>query len=319
MKSIIITLACLFTSNILLGQTQEVFLEAKGKFCVRLSYDTAHVYNWTVDYNKHIAIKRKILRCTNILVRNAGHNFADKSYTLAQEGNVWYLAYTGKKKVRLDTTKNTQNIYYALNSGYYTAEYSKMSEIINKANPRNRHSYYNTYSSWNTIPNQYAHYLDFKPPADKRIKFMQDSILKNLAKYEHIRNFIAQNASTASYETLKDSLSKLSTVGNVKINSEMKTEMWLYYIKAVHEIAEQKPEFFFKLAEDLPDNQHDIFFSINQTEKQLLVKLQLAKGNEIVKKKFFKEHRRDKRAAVAGSPLFIAVIGAIIVAIGLAL
>ena len=89
MKSIIITLACLFASNMLSGQTQETFLEAKDKFCVHLRHDTARVYHWTVQHHKHIATERNVLRCTHILVRNAEHSFADKSCTLVQEANVW--------------------------------------------------------------------------------------------------------------------------------------------------------------------------------------------------------------------------------------
>ena len=95
----------------------------------------------------------------------------------------------------------------------------------------------------------------------------------------------------------------------------MKTEMRLYYFKAVHEIAEQRPEFFFQLAEDLPDNQQDIFLSINYTKKQLLAKLKSTKGNEMVKKKFFKEKRFEKGIIYQAVLYCAALIGLVVLVV----
>jgi hypothetical protein len=214
----------------------------------------------------------KCLRDTDTLSRDANHSFRGKKYSIVFERKGWLLTQKGEKKVRkipLDTVKNLKNAYYILNQAYYLTQHSKMSDELGKLYSFNPLHSVESYHHWLNLPMKEVHYLDFRELANNDIAQIKQATIQKLDKYENITKFVAQNAKTATYEILRDSLSKLSS----KKDKQPEVEKWRYYLKTVHEIAEQRPEFFFKLAEDLPDAQHDIFFSVNMNEKALLAKL----------------------------------------------
>lgn len=316
MKKNFALLTCLLISDLISAQTNpnEVFLHSKDQNYAILKGDTAFVYSLGIFYHK--LGDYKCLRGIDTLLKNTNNSFMGKKHSVSLEHKGWVLTQKFEKKIyktSLDTAKNITNTYYTLNLGYYLTQYSDMSREINKLYPLTQLHDTGAYQAWIVLPSKDIHYLDFRKLADKHISTIKQVAIQKLEKHESIKGFIAQNAKTAPYEVLRDSLSKLST-GKER---QQDTEKWRYYLKAVHEIAEQKPEFFFKLAEDLPDNQHDIFFSINFNEKELLAKLKLAEGNKAVKKRFFKAKRSDKRFAIVAVTAYVASLvlfyGALIV------
>ncbi len=306
MKQIFALLACLLISNILSAQTNpnEVFLHSKDHHYTILRDDTTFVYIMQMRYDRRESAMKPYLHHIDTILRNKGNNFTGVNCRLIQENNAWFLFQKRKRKerkTRLDTAQNVTEVYYKLNEAYYIAQYLKMSSEIDKTYPLSQPNHYEAYESWNNLPYKIKHYLMFQNLANNKIDAVKHAIMQRLEKYESVKKFIAQNAKTASYEVLRDTLSKLST-GKGR---QQDIEKWRYYLRAVHEIAEQKPEFFFKLAEDLPDNQHDIFFSIDHTEKELLAKLKSVVGQESIKKKFIKEKRSEKRFAIIGVTSYV--------------
>ncbi len=302
MKQTFTLLACLLMSNILSAQidANELLLHLRNRYYVILRSDTAFVQKTKQPY-------------LYTLTRNTNNGFVGAKYKLIQENNAWFLARKRKKKehkMRLDTAKNVIEAYHKLNEAYYVAQHLKMRSDIDKAYPLNYQYYHEPYQAWKDLSYKTMHHLKFRSLIDNDINQTKHKIVQRLETYEGIKEFITKNAKTASYETLRDTLSKLSIAeGNQQDN-----EKWRYYLKAVHEIAEQKPEFFFKLAEDLPDNQDDIFFSVRFQERKILAKLKSATGQESIKKKFFKEKRSEKIANI--KEVSLGIISSILEGIG---
>lgn len=299
MKQFLMMLTCSMMSHILFAQapTDELFLQAKDRFYVILKSDIAFVYTISFYFDKHSDVKKPYLNHTDTLTKKRAHSFVGTRCSLTQEKNTWYLTRVDKKKelkMLLDSIKDVKNIHYKLNDAYYLATYFKMTKEIRKLYPLSDHHYTEAYHSWDNLPYKYTHYLSFRKLADNKIDALKHTLVQKLEQYESLKKFVTQNAKTASYETLRDTLSKLSSGKGW----QQDIEKWRYYLRTVHEIAEQRPEFFFRLAADLPDNQHDIFFSVDNHEKALLAKLKLAEADKSIKKKFFKEKRRDKISAV---------------------
>jgi hypothetical protein len=63
--------------------------------------------------------------------------------------------------------------------------------------------------------------------------------------------------------------------------------------KVVNEVSKRRPEYFFRIAEDFPNNRNIIFTAV-EDDKKVINALKLANGNEKIKKEFFKDYKFGK-------------------------
>jgi hypothetical protein len=223
------------------------------------------------------------IAATDTLIIHEDGSYSGNKTKVVKENNKLYLIITGKKtsKFLLNTVKDPDLSNYNLNNAYYLDHYFKMCEELNKLYPLNHNSFRNGFWMWKEIPNKNMDYLVFRNFADKRLKEIKDSISEVQNRYVRLTNYITGNLQTPDYHLLKDSLTKLP--------AEYKSSSW-YYGTVVNEIAKQRPEYFFRLAEDFPDNQNLIFGSI-ENSKQVIQGLKAVEGYGDAKKAFFKDRR----------------------------
>ena len=223
------------------------------------------------------------IAATDTLIIHEDGSYSGNKTKVVKENNKLYLIITGKKtsKFLLNTVKDPDLSNYNLNNAYYLDHYFKMCEELNKLYPLNHNSFRNGFWMWKEIPNKSMDYLVFRDFADKRLKEIKDSISEVQNRYVRLTNYIIGNLQTPDYHLLKDSLTKLP--------AEYKSSSW-YYGTVVNEIAKQRPEYFFRLAEDFPDNQNLIFGSI-ENSKQVIQGLKAVEGHGDAKKAFFKDRR----------------------------
>jgi len=189
-----------------------------------------------------------------------------------------------EKKFLLDTVKDLMNANHILNNAYFHDAYFRMSNELHQAYPLYHHSFGNVCVLWQGIINKESDHLHFRTFTDCRIKTIKDSISAIQDVYTRVSAYIVQNLSALDYSTLKDSL--------VRLPVEYEKSSW-YYGAVVNEIAKQKPETFFRIAEDFPENRDILFFAVGD-EKQTLQGLKNVAGHDEMKKKFLKQRRTDK-------------------------
>lgn len=220
---------------------------------------------------------------TDTLTRNSEDTYSSSKTKIISENDKLYLVTDFKKtrKFLLDTVKNISVANNNLNNAYYLDQYFKMSNELNKMYPLYHHSFRNGFYSWKELPNNNIDYLQFRDFADQRLKEIKDSISRIQDRYITLTNYIIQNVRIIDYNTLKDSLTGLP--------AEYKYSSW-YYGTAVNEIAKQRPEYFFKLAEDFSSNRSLIFFAI-ENNKDVIAGLKAVEGHDEIKKAFLRHKK----------------------------
>lgn len=226
------------------------------------------------------------IAATDTVLKNEDGSYSGNETKLARQNNKLYLITNHKKisKFLLDTVKNPDIAFQNLNNAYYLDHYFKMCEEINQLYPLNHNSFRTGFSMWKILQNKSIDHLAFRDFADKHLKEIKDSIIQVQDRYVRLTNYIMANLKTLDYSFLKDSLTKLP--------AEYKYSSW-YYGSVINEIAKQRPEDFFQLAEDFPNNQNLIFGSV-EDNKQVIRGLKATEGHSAIKKAFFKDRRFGK-------------------------
>ncbi|HEX6332706.1 MAG TPA: hypothetical protein VFZ78_00690 [Flavisolibacter sp.] len=199
-------------------------------------------------------------------------------------GDEQFLFLSSKKSTRqfrVAPVQDLEQAYENLNNAYYLDAYFRMKDSINKAYPLQHHSFRNAFSSWRSVTHKNMHYLQFREYADRRLQEINDSIRRRQDHFVALTDYLRRNIKTMEYPTLKDSLLVLPVDYPY---------MSKYFSTVVGEMARQQPEYFFRLAQELPQHQHLIFFSVEK-EKATLAGLQAVEGYPEVKKAFFKTRK----------------------------
>lgn len=226
------------------------------------------------------------IRNIDTLIKQSAGNYIGKTTKLIYENNKSFLEIElmKTKKFLLGTVKNLEVANRNLNNAYYLDNYFKMSEELNKTYTLNHHSFRNGFSAWKELPDKELDYLKFKEFAKKRLREIKDSISYLQDSRIKLTNSIIKNAKTVDYNTLKDSLMKLPAEF-ISLSG--------YYSKVINEVAKQKPEYFFKLAEDFPNNRILIFNSV-EDDKEVVKGLKAIEGHNEIKKEFLKDKKMGK-------------------------
>jgi len=226
------------------------------------------------------------LVATDTVERQPDGSYAGKDVQIVSENERLYLvtASNNGKRFSLAPVKSLDITNNKLNNAYYLDHYFQMSEELNKAYPLYQHSFRNGFSSWKKLQNKEITHEQFRGFVDQHLQKFKDSIVQAQNRYVVLTNYIISNLKTFDYTPLRDSL--------VKLPAEYKYQSW-YFGTVINEVSKQRPEYFFRLAEDFPANRSLIFGAV-EDNKEVIRELKLVEGHDQIKKEFFKERRSDK-------------------------
>lgn len=306
MKNFIATAILAFITPALFGQQDAdgVFLQTNSKtrlYYVHLNISIARVFQ--MGSYLDVAGRGYSIKEEDTLTRQADGTYSGNNIRMMLQENKWYLLTRSKKPVKLvlDRAKNLKEVNHNLNNAYYLDNYFEMSNELNQSYRLNHHSFRNGFLSWKELPNQETDHFAFRNFADQQLKMIRDSISSTQNSYVSLMSGILQNLKTIEYDSLKDSLSKLPLVnGSVS----------RYYATVLNQLASQKPEYFFRLAEDSPALRSSIFSAVEDNEAAVQ-NLKTAKGHDEIKKQFFKDRRFSKTMPYRIAAMY-AVVGGLL-------
>lgn len=241
------------------------------------------------------------------LVKQTGIN--DESYTgkrahLSQSGNKYYLKLerTGPKKheaVELNLSNSVEKDYLEINRAYWLDAFIKLSIEINSRFSLQHYSF-RGFHNFDHGNQDLLPYEQFKILADNKIKTLRDSLISKHSNYTSITNDVINNFGSIEYSLIKERLEKLGE----------KPEGYSYFNVILQRVCNERPEWFYKLAEDIPSNKELMFSSVYGNS--IVKKLKAVKTDSPVKKEFIKYKRKDRRltfTAIGTSIVGAALLG----------
>ncbi|MEI9808740.1 MAG: hypothetical protein WDO16_13265 [Bacteroidota bacterium] len=237
--------------------------------------------------------------------------FTGDKATIREAGNKLYLVAQhrkGTKKMEIDTVSNPDLANTHINNAYWWDKFFGLCKEINATFTLHHYSFRNGIALWDSFDNKGIYYKDFKLYADSRIQTIRDSIIAAQTPYVALANELTANMATIDYASLKERLPNLIT------ENSNRTE---YFATVVHSICNNRPELFFKLAEDLPGKKEMLFDAVD--DKETIKKLKAIESDSPAKKDFLKAKKKDKAfrtkmitnvalgAAVLGAGIFFLV------------
>ena len=146
------------------------------------------------------------------------------------------------------------------------------------------YSFRGGFNSWQTLSNKNIDHAEFRKFTDHRLAEIEDSIRKAQAGHIFVTHKLIQEMPSIEYDSLKENIFKLPTAWNSSSR---------YFGKALNELSKQRPELYFRMAEDFPEHRQLIFASV-EDNKHVIETLKAVEGYSEVKKQFFKERRFNK-------------------------
>ena len=283
------------------GQGAERFFQTRSKthfYYVEVNDTMATIYKMGRYLDK--AGTGYSIRQTDTLTRNSEGRYTGKELSIAGEDGKRYLATEGKKVKRLllDGVTHSNTVHQHLNNAYFLDRYFEMSEDLHKTYPLYHHSFRNGFRVWEDLQNKETDHLLFRSFANQRLNALKDSIRQQQEGYVLLTSHLIGHINSMDYPALKDSLSKLPAAYG---------QASAYYATVLNEVAKQRPDHFFRLAEDLPDQRALIFGAVADS-KEVVQGLKAVKGHDAVKKAFFKDRKFGKTIPykIIGAYVFLA-------------
>lgn len=304
-RSLFILLLLIQFTNILAQNNNEgVFLSSTGK--TQLTYVELTAQAGTVFKLGRWIDKGgsgySMLTVDTILLHPGAPIFllTGKTTTLQQTGNKLYLNLQDRKRtktIEMDTSSNIDEINSNLNNAYWWTNFLKMQDSINSTFKLQHYSFRNGFGIWESFANKTIYYKTFSTHADTRIKVIRDSITSIHTPYASLTNEVIKNIGAINYLSLKDSVAKLlmdsSSTGG-------------YFGAIINSVSNNRPELFFKLADDMPDRKEMLFSAVNG--RSTFAKLKAVETNTPAKKEFIKVKRKDR--GFTFKAIGIAIVGA---------
>ena len=287
MKSFFVILFLIILHFIAIGQnsSETVFLTPKSKASFRyveLNNTGGRIYQMGRYLDK--AGVGYSIRNSDTLNRKGEDRYVGKNTDLIKENSTFYLLTSRKNKplkILLDTVANLTEAYTILNNAYYLDHFMLMCRELNKTYPLNDYSFRIGFRKWDALPGKSLDPVQFRPFADAKLKEIKDSVVLVQNRLVAITNNLISRIRTIEYSSLKDSLGLLPAIYGLESQ---------YFQTVVNEVSKQRPEYFFRLAEDFPDSRN-IFFSYAENNKQVMANLKAVENHDKIKKDFFKERR----------------------------
>jgi hypothetical protein len=292
MKSIFVFTSLLLNGLILLGQqsNETLLFETKSKsnlFYVELNNGQGRVFEMGAHVDKAgSGYSFKSIDTVTLQPHQAIPSYVGRKSTVVKDKEAVYLILQNKNSTKyvLGAAGNSAAVNSNLNNAYYLDRFISMTEEINTTYPLNHYSFRNAFSSWSSVDEKQMKHSEFKEYADRKISQTKDSVTALQEQYVSLTNRLIQNISINPYDSLKSGLEKLP----VDVTTSGR-----YFATVVNEVARQNPEYFFRLAEDLP-NRKEIIFNSVEKDKKVIAALKSTENHAVVKREFFRSRNFDK-------------------------
>jgi hypothetical protein len=203
------------------------------------------------------------------------------------------------KMTRIDTIGNTHPVTAKINNAYWWTNFLKMNDSLNARFTSFHYSFRNGFGIWNSFDNKQIPFREFRIYADNKLKQIRDSIATVHTPYDVLTNETVNIISTIDYALLKEKVAKL-------VIEDASARGYLY--KIINSVCINRPELFFKLADDMPDRRQELFDVVDG--KVSINNLKAVETSSPSKKEFLRQKKIDRRmtigmigAAVAGAAL----------------
>jgi hypothetical protein len=306
MKNAVLTTCFLLSLSNLFGQgnNESILLETRSKthlYYVELIGSVGKVYEMGSYLDK--AGTGYSIRRSDTLSMKPDRTYIGQATKVVIRDNVFALLVQNKKAEQFALYKpaDIAQVHMNLNNAYYLDNFFSLCKELNKTYPLYHSEFRNGFRSWKEIDNKVSDPVQFKIYADYQLRKMKDSISAVQDHYVLLTSWLIQNVGTIDYLPLKDSLAKLP--------AEYRSNSW-YFGTVINEVSKQRPEYFFRLAEDFPDRR-TIIFSAAEDNKQVMQSLKAVENHSEIKKQFFKERNFDKTMPYKTIGLYAIVAGLI--------
>lgn len=304
--------AILFTLNLYCAslyaqaETGTQYLETSGKhqpyFIIELNGANPIVYKMG-GYLDKAGTGSSVLN-TDTLVKQGTRTYTGKNCEFITGNGQQYLVVNEKKikRYKVDVVSDVAKIYTTLNNAWYLDHYFALSKELNKTYPLNGFEFRRGFSSWKEMPDRAAAPAVFRQVADAKLQYIKDSVSSINNRYVLLTSHLLQSITAIDYAVLKDSLTVLPAT--------FRYYSW-YFGTVVNACSKQRPEYYFRLAEDLPQNRDVIFMAADDT-KETVTGLKAVSGHDGIKKIFLKDRRFDKSMKYKIIGLYGALAGIIL-------
>jgi hypothetical protein len=309
MKKILFIFLFLINLNIVQGQhdSGKTVLTSIGKnrvFYIELNEQSGTVYQlgrWVDPAGSAYSITN------TVTIENAtgkgGLLFNGKNIAIRRlQNNLYIISTTRKGRIKMteiDTVSNEHPVNEKINNAYWWTNFLKMDDSLNKRFTSYHYSFRNGFGLWNSFKNKEIPFQEFRVYADNKLKEIRDSIVTAHTPYVALADETVNTISTINYSLLKENVAKFAT-------DDASARGYLY--KIVNSVCINRPELFFKLADDMPEKRQKLFDVVDG--KASVSQLKAIETDSPSKKEFFKQKKSDKRmtigmigAAVAGAAL----------------
>ncbi|MFT3674318.1 MAG: hypothetical protein QM781_00325 [Chitinophagaceae bacterium] len=207
--------------------------------------------------------------------------FANAKTQMRREGDVYEVTVQGKKENQLELKPaDAEKVKADINNGYYLKNYFAMADELNAEFQMQHYSFRGGFWSWRTMHDEYKRQdIDqFRKNTDAYLQQIKDSVGRLHTTYENLTGTLLEKMSTLEYNTLLDGVKQLPAE-------------WagtsLYFSTIIHEVSAKRPEFFFRLAQDLPVSQRSLIFYSASNKKEVKDKLREVEADPAIKRAFF--------------------------------
>ena len=281
----ILAFALFFCQPLAFGQHRgRVILQEKGKrpvYYIDVTPAAAYVFHMGIYYSKFG--EGPSIRKTDTLFRQPDNSYRNNTVKLTYDKGKSMLIVRERKtkQVQVDTVRNLNAAFTELNHALFLTAYLAMCDRLDAVYPLHYHSRWSAMEGWHNMHEKEFDYQEFKAVAAKYFRHIEDSISRQDAQRTALTNYLLEGIKTMNYNTFRDSLVKLP----VTSSADQK-----YFSTVVKQVAAENPDYYFRLAEDLPDK--DVLFWVIY-DKKLIRQLKLVPGHDAVKKDFMKHQRQD--------------------------
>lgn len=281
-----------------------IYMQSKGnmgKYYAKLCEGQAIVYKlgYIMDKAGHgyTLIKMDTLNQENDTV------YQGQNQTLKQAAEYALLTIHADKtkEIELDPYISPIKFNTDVNQAYFYKRWTALNQTFYQNYSLNGYSGANQFWAWEKLNQKEMELEQFSPYADSLLNHHFDSLSVQQEEYTITYDLLMAEMDHLSYDTLLSGIRKL--VAGPDNRSR-------YFAAIVKAVSQQHPEYYFRLAEDLPEHKTDIFYSAD-TDKAVIKKLKAVPGHKAVKKEFFGQRRFEKYMVYESIFLTVAFVGLI--------
>jgi hypothetical protein len=215
------------------------------------------------------------------LLQQGNGVFDNDKMQLKKEGDGYKVTLQGNKRDHFNLkSADTEKVKTDINNGYYLKNYFALADELNKEYQLQHYSFRAGFNSWRTLTDaQKSQDIDqFRLFADSQLQLIKDSVSRQHTTYENIMGSLLEKMPGIEYSTLLDGVKQLPAEWAGTSH---------YFSTVIHEVSAKRPEFFFRLAQDLPASQRSLIFYSASHKKEVRDKLREVEADPAIKKEFF--------------------------------